>query len=88
KLGIKKDIELPATLDTYLRYLKYVVLLIVVYFSFRYTALVFDAYDPFSAFAHLGNEFDELIFAYAVLAFVVITAFFSKGWWCRYLCPL
>jgi hypothetical protein len=53
-------------------------LVVIIYFSFKYTALVFDAYDPFSAFAHLGNEFEELIFAYSVLAFVVITAFFSK----------
>jgi len=88
KLGIKKDIELPENVDKYLRYLKYVVLFVIIYFSFRETALVFDAYDPFSAFAHLGNEFEELIFAYSILAFVVITAFFSKGRWCRYLCPL
>jgi len=88
KLGIKKDVELAEIVDTYLRYLKYVVLLVIIYFSFRETALVFDAYDPFSAFAHLGNEFDALIFAYSLLGFVVITAFFSKGRWCRYLCPL
>ncbi len=88
KLGIKKDVELPEIVDKYLRYLKYVVLLVIIYFSFRETALVFDAYDPFSAFAHLGNEFDTLIVAYSLLAFVVITAFFSKGRWCRYLCPL
>lgn len=88
KLWIKKDIELPEIVDKYLRYLKYVVLLVIIYFSFRETALVFDMYDPFSAFAHLGNEFEELIFAYAILAFVVITAFFSKWRWCRYLCPL
>jgi polyferredoxin len=79
---------LPEIVDRYLRYVKYIVLLAVVYFSFRYTALVFDSYDPFSAFAHLGNEFDELIFAYSVLGFVVITALFSKGRWCRYFCPL
>ncbi len=88
KLWIKKDIELPDVVDVYLRYLKYIILFIIIYFSFRETALVFDSYDPISAFAHLGNEFDELIFAYAMLAFVVITAFFSKSRWCRYLCPL
>ncbi len=88
KIWIKKDIELPSIVDKYLRYLKYIILLVIIYFSFRETALVFDAYDPFSAFAHLGNEFEELIFAYAILAFVVITAFFSKWRRCRYLCPL
>lgn len=88
KLWIKKDIELPVWLDTYLRYLKYLILIVVIYFSFRYTALVFDTYDPFSALTHLGNEFDELIFAYSVLGFVLITSLFSKGRWCRYLCPL
>ena len=88
KLWIKKDVELPDRLDKYLRYVKYIVLIVIIYFSFRATALVFDAYDPFSAFAHLGNEFEALIFAYSMLAFVVITAFFSKGRRCRYLCPL
>lgn len=78
KLGIRKDVELPEGIDKYLRYLKYIVLLLIIFFSFRETALVFDAYDPFSAFAHLGNEFEALIFAYSLLAFVVITAFFSK----------
>lgn len=88
KLWIKKDIELPDTLDKYMRYIKYIVLLLVIYFSFRYTALVFDTYDPFSAFSHLWNEFNELILAYSVLWFVVITALFSKGRRCRYFCPL
>lgn len=88
KLGIKKDIELPEIVDKYMRYLKYIILFVIIYFSFRETALVFDAYDPFSALGHLGNEFDELILAYGVLAFVVITAFFSKWRRCRYLCPL
>lgn len=88
KLGIKKDIEIPAKVDKYMRYIKYLVLIAVIYFSFRYTALVFDSYDPFSAFSHLGNEFDELIFAYAILGFIVITALFSKGRRCRYFCPL
>lgn len=87
KLGIKKDLELPAWLDKYARYLKYIVLAVIVYFSFKAGDLVFRAYDPFNALMHLGEEFDEKIAGYSILAVVLISALFSKNWWCRYFCP-
>jgi NapH/MauN family ferredoxin-type protein len=88
KLGIKKDLELPAGLDKYLRYVKYLVLVIVVYYSFYLGDLVFRNYDPYNALMHLGIEFEEKIIGYGVLAFVLIGALFSKNLWCRYFCPL
>jgi hypothetical protein len=60
----------------------------VVYFSFYLGDLVFRNYDPYSALMHLGNEFEEKIIAYLLLFIFLISALFSKSWWCRYFCPL
>ncbi|EKE18537.1 MAG: hypothetical protein ACD_9C00302G0002 [uncultured bacterium] len=88
KIGIKKDLELPTWLDKYARYLKYIILAFIVYFSYKTGDLIFRGYDPFNALMHLGEEFDEKIAGYSILAVVLISALFSKNWWCRYFCPL
>ena len=88
KMGIKKDVELPAQIDRVARYFKYIVLLAIIYFSFQFGDLVFRAYDPFNALMHLGEEFDEKIFGYSILAAVIVGSLFSRSWWCRYACPL
>ncbi len=88
KLGIKKDVELPVYIDKYARYLKYLVLILVIYFSYKLGDLFFRNYDPYNALMHFGNEWEEKIVAYVILAIVLISALFSKNWWCRYLCPL
>ena len=88
KIGIKKDLELPVLIDKYARYLKYVILAVIVYFSYKTGDLIFRGYDPYNALMHLGEEFDEKIAGYAILAVVLVSALFSKNWWCRYFCPL
>ena len=88
KLGIKKDVELPKSIDQYARYLKYLVLVLVVYFSYALGDLFFRNYDPYNALMHFGNEWDEKIVAYLILLLIFVSALFSKSWWCRYLCPL
>ncbi|KKR19876.1 MAG: Polyferredoxin-like protein [Candidatus Moranbacteria bacterium GW2011_GWA2_39_41] len=88
KIGIKKDVELPAKVDAVLRYAKYVILAAIIYFSFQVGDLVFRAYDPFNALMHFGEEFDEKVFGYSILGILVLASLFSKNWWCRYFCPL
>lgn len=88
KVGIKKDIELPKNIDKYARYLKYLVLILTVYFSYKLGDLFFRNYDPYNALMHFGNEWEEKVFAYIILFAVLISALFSKNWWCRYFCPL
>lgn len=87
KIGIKKSLELPKNLDKYLRYLKYFVLILIVYLSYKYTDLIFRDYDPFNAMTHLGEEIEDKIVGYLLLLSIVILSLFSKSWWCRYLCP-
>lgn len=88
KMGIKKDLELPASIDKYARYLKYGVLATIIYFSYKVGDLVFRNYDPYNALMHLGEEFEEKQVAYIILAVVLFLALFAKSWWCRYFCPL
>jgi len=88
KMGFKKDLELPNRIDKYLRYLKYVVLFIIIYYSFYLGDLIFRNYDPYNALMHLGNEFEEKPIGYIILILIVAISFFSKSLWCRYLCPL
>ena len=88
KLGIEKDVELPEKWDNYLRYVKYLTLAVVVYYSFYLGDLVFRNYDPYNALMHLGIEFEEKIFGYTILSVVLFGSLFSKNFWCRYFCPL
>ena len=88
KLWIKKDFEFPKIVDKYLRYFKYIVLIAVVYFSISLGELAFRYYDPFVAFSHLWNEFEEIIWAYVILWIIVLWSLFTKSFWCRYTCPL
>jgi len=88
KIGFRKDVELPDRMDNIFRYVKYIILAIVIYYSFKIGDLVFRAYDPFNAWMHFGEEFDEKIAGYSILGILIIASLFSKNWWCRYFCPL
>lgn len=87
KIGINRDFEFPKNIDNYLRYAKYVILFVIIYFSFTVGDLIFRGYDPFVALMHLGEEFSEMAFGYSILIFLLIISLFSKNIWCRYFCP-
>ncbi|HBI16583.1 MAG: Polyferredoxin-like protein [Candidatus Moranbacteria bacterium GW2011_GWF2_34_56] len=88
KMGIKNEIELPKNIDRFARYIKYVVLVVIIYFSWKVEDLVFRNYDPYNALMHLGNEFEEKPVGYSILGVVLAGSLFVKNWWCRYFCPL
>ncbi len=88
KIGFKKDLEIPEKFDKYLRLIKYLVLIVIVYYSFYLGDLIFRNYDPYNALMHFGNEFDEKIIAYILLFLIIVGSLFSKSIWCRYFCPL
>ncbi len=75
-------------LDAALRYLKYVVLAVIIALTWHMGALVFRDYDPFLAFFHLGASMDELPFAYAILGVVLLGSFYIERFFCKYACPL
>ena len=88
KLGIKKDLELPIWLDKYARYFKYLILAMIIYFSYQAGDLVFRAYDPFNALMHLGEEVEAKLAGYSILGVLLFVSLFSKNIWCRYFCPM
>jgi len=88
KLSIKKDLELPTSVDKYARYIKYFFLLFIIYYSYKIGDLWFRNYDPYNALMHFGNEYTDKVIAYGILGVIVVGSLFSKNWWCRYFCPL
>ena len=71
-----------------LRYLKYVILLVIIALTWRLGALVFRAYDPFLAFFHLGQGIAEMPWAYAALGVVLIGSLKYERFFCKHACPL
>ena len=84
----RRRIEPPAWLDRNLRYLKYVVLLLVVGGSWYVGTLVFRRYDPYLALYEFGESLSDTWPGYVILAVVLLGALFVERFWCRYACPL
>ena len=91
KLGIRRR-ELPAGLDRALRALKYVLLVVILYYTWTLGTLAWRAYDPWAAWMHLSAGWEEIVstpWAFVVLFGTVMAAsLFIERFWCRYLCPL
>ncbi len=83
-----RKIEPAAWLDRNLRYLKYLVLLLVVGGAWYAGTLVFRKYDPYLAFFDFGESLSITWPGYAILAVVIVGALFIERFWCRYACPL
>lgn len=74
--------------DHGLRYLKYVVLALIVAVTWTTGTMVFREYDPFLAFFHFGIDFAEHWIGNTILLAVLIGSLVIERFWCRYLCPL
>lgn len=76
----------PAKLDKLLRYLRYILLAVVVYQTARTAQLMFQNIDPYYA---LFNFFtgEVAVAAYSVLAAVILLSLIVERPWCKYLCP-
>lgn len=75
-------------LDSALRYLKYVLLAVIIGLTWQTGSLVFRDYDPFLAFFHLGEGVNELPWAYGILAVVLAGSLYIERFFCKYACPL
>ncbi len=88
----KKRYEIPETLDGKLRYLKYFVLVAIIYFTWRTGELVVNSYDPFAAYAHIPAGIEELLNEYwigfSVLILSLAASMFFDRFFCKYACPL
>jgi polyferredoxin len=75
-----------SALDRWLRWLKYGVLGLILYYTIAAGKMVFRDYDPYAALISLPSG---IIWpAFAILIAVIVLGFFVERPWCRYLCPL
>lgn len=95
KLGqkvFKRKIVMPAIIDKPLRYLKYVVLAVTIFYAWKTAGLWMAPYDPWSAYAHLPEGLESVWKSSAVgLIILVITVLGSliyDRFFCKYLCPM
>jgi NapH/MauN family ferredoxin-type protein len=91
KLRINQN-RMPAGLDSKFKYIKYVGLVVIIYFSWRTGSLVFNNYDPWAAYAHIPEGFGELYDEFLVGTIFLVVGMVGSLWvpqnWCRYFCPM
>jgi polyferredoxin len=87
-----RSFRAPTTVDTPLRYLKYVALIITVGYAWKTEGLWMAPYDPWSVYAHLseglGALWNEAPVGLSILGLTVVGSFFSDRIFCKYLCPM
>lgn len=77
---------IPQKLDRALRYLRYGVLVLVVYMTAKTATLGFQAVDPYYALFHFYAG-EVALSALAVLAAVLLLSLVVERPWCKYACP-
>jgi polyferredoxin len=86
------ELRIPAQIDRWLRYGRFVTLALILYMTIRTTTLWFADYDPYRTLFGLGwlTEFNwaEQWVAYTVLGVVLASSCFVPRFWCKYTCPL
>jgi len=88
----KKRYNISKVLDKPLRYMKYVVLIGIIYFTWKTGQLIINSLDPFVAYSHISVGLEELLKEYAVgfgiLVVMLLSSLFYDRLFCRYFCPL
>lgn len=78
-------------LDAVLKYVKYVILALIIIFGWTKSNILIDRYNPWNAFAELRmlpQALKEYPQQFLVLGLVIFGAAFIERFFCRYLCPL
>ncbi|WP_102398743.1 4Fe-4S binding protein [Haloimpatiens massiliensis] len=94
KLGRKlkiKQIKVNEKMDKILRYSKYVVLVVVLFTTYKAGELILRPLDPWATFMHLGSGseiFSEFLIGFIILMLIFMSSLFIERAWCRYFCPL
>lgn len=91
KLKIKR-VAVPQKIDTPLRYLKYINLVGITFFTWKAGELIIHPYDPFAAYAHIPAGFadlmDEYFWGVLILGISLFASMIIPRFFCRYACPL
>jgi NAD-dependent dihydropyrimidine dehydrogenase PreA subunit len=92
KKVFRKRFIVPEIMDKPLRYLKYVVLIVTLYFAWVTAGLWVNPYDPWAAYGHVSAGFESLIEEYSIgliiLIVILIGSLLYDRFFCKYLCPM
>lgn len=86
---LPKRFEIPKAVDRVARYLKYVVLVVFLAWTWQAADLVMRPFDPWVAWAHLTSAevITEFYIGLAVLGVSLAGSFLYDRFFCKYLCP-
>ncbi|HUX22318.1 MAG TPA: 4Fe-4S binding protein [Spirochaetia bacterium] len=93
KLGKKlfrRRFTMPAVIDRPARYLKYLVLVVVVALSAIFGELIIRPYDPWAAYQHIVSKelFTGFLIGLIVLVASLAGSLFYDRFFCKYMCPM
>ena len=89
KVKRRDALRVPDSVDAILVYLRYFILALILFLTFRASELVFRGYDPFYVLFTGGQGHGVIpVVGLSVLIGVVVITFLFEMAWCRYLCPL
>jgi polyferredoxin len=77
---------IPARVDYYLRFLRYVVLAWVLYMTAVTGKLIFQEYDPYFALFNFWSS-EVAIIGLIILVVTLLGSLFVERPWCKYACP-
>jgi ferredoxin len=88
----RRRFTVPRKLDSVLRWLKYPVLVAIIWFTWRAGALVIRPYDPLAAYGHLSAGLPAVWAEFAVglvvlIATLILSMLYERAF-CKYICPL
>ena len=86
RLGKKYNSLIPYKVDRWLRYLRYGVLVWVLYVTARSATLFFAEFDPYYALLNFYTG-EVALTAMTVLAVVLVLSLFVERPFCKYACP-
>jgi len=77
---------IPLKIDHILRYLRYFVLLLVVYLTAASGILIFEKVDPYFALFNFWTG-EATILSIAILVLILLASLLIERPWCKYACP-
>ncbi len=77
---------IPAGLDKYLRYTRYIVLALVIYNTATTAKLMFQSIDPYYALFNFWTN-EVALTAYIILGATILLSLIIERPWCKYACP-
>ena len=84
--GKKFNHFIPAKVDNVLRYLRYVVLFLVIYLTVTTTKLIFQDVDPYFALFQFWSD-EVALSAFLILGVTIMLSLVIDRPWCKYACP-